>query len=307
MKRKQNKWKKLAVLTMIAVLSLGFVMPVQAVSDQVIVYGERLTESERAEVRNILGVSDSETVEEYDVTGADHANYINGNPNSNMYSSAGITLEDQGAGLEVNILTPENITEVTNEMYENALLTAGAENATVNVVSPAAVSGHSALTGIYKAYDEQGYQLDQDRMELANEELNVATDISQNENVSEHEVSGLLTEIKQILSEQDPATREEVEQIVTEQMNNMELSLSEDAKQALVNLFDQMRNLNINFDEVANQLEGIADSVVETANEMGLDQGFWQNVANFFSNIFQAISDFFAGLFGSSEPEGENQ
>ena len=50
-------------------------------------------------------------------------------------------------------MTPENITEVTSDMYSNAMLTAGIEDATVEVAAPKKVTGHSALAGIYKAYE----------------------------------------------------------------------------------------------------------------------------------------------------------
>src|SRR5690625_5454661 len=90
-----------------------------------------------------------------------------------MYSSARITLENAGKGITINIITPENITEVSSDMYANALLTAGVEDATVDVVSPVKVSGHSALAGIYKVYDVEGVELDKVRMELADEELRI--------------------------------------------------------------------------------------------------------------------------------------
>jgi len=292
-----NKLKLFSLWMMMLALIIGFAAPVSAVSNTILIYGEKLNDSQRAEVREILDISNSETVEEYDVTGQDHADYINGNPNSNMYSSARIVLENEGTGIKVNIVTPENITEVTGAMYENALLTAGAENATVDVVSPVQVSGHSALTGIYKAFDVEGEQLDKERMELANEELNVATDLAESGDMTQEEVGTLLTEIKQMIAEQNPATREDVEQIVSEQLSKLEINLSEADRQMLTDLFDKMRDLNIDFGAVRDQLEDIANSITDKAEELGLDAGFWEKVANFFSEIFQALSNFFKGLF----------
>ncbi|WP_373894097.1 DUF1002 domain-containing protein [Virgibacillus sp. CBA3643] len=285
--------KAIGALLLIVTLIAGLAAPVHATSGEIVVYGEQLTDQQRNEVRDILKVSDSDAVEEYDVTGQDYANYINGNPNSNMYSSAKITLEDSDAGLTVNIVTPDNITEVTNEMYANALLTAGVENATVDVASPAAVTGHSALTGIYKAYDVEGEELDKERMELANDELNVATDLAEDEGMSQEKVSELLTEIKQMIADQDPATREDVEQIVQEQLDNLEVSLSEEDRQMLVDLFDKMRDLDIDFDQVKSQLEDIASTVRDQMDELGLDASFWEKVGNFFADLFESISNFF--------------
>ncbi|SFD65625.1 Uncharacterized protein YpuA, DUF1002 family [Lentibacillus persicus] len=290
--------KLIATIFMIAVLTLSFTMPVHAISEDkpIVVYGDALSDSQKQEVSELLDVSGIESIEEYTVTGGDIAKYIGGDPNSNMYSSAKITGESDGSGLSINIVTPDNITEVTTEMYANALLTAGVENATVDVASPVQVTGHSALTGIYKAYDAEGEQLDKERMELANDELGVATDLAEKEGLNQEKVSELLTEIKQAIAEQNPATKEDIEQIVEEQLNNLEISLSEEDRQMLIDLFNRMRDLNIDFDEVRNQLEDIASKVQDLIN----DEGFWNQVEAFFHNLFKMLGSFFDSLFGES-------
>jgi len=263
----------------------------------IVVYGDTLTEAQKSEVRELLNVTDSSAIDEYTVTGQDIANYIDGDPNSRMFSSAKITREEKGTGLNIDIVTPDNITEVTSEMYANALLTAGVEDATVEVVSPVKVSGHSALTGIYKAYDVEGEQLDKERMELANEELDVATDLANKEGMDKEKVSELLTEIKKDIAEKNPATKEDVEKIVKEQLDKLEISLSDEDRQILINLFEKMRDLNINFDQVKNQLEDIASKVKDKIDNLDLDDDFWDKVANFFKDFFQLISNFFKGIF----------
>jgi len=263
----------------------------------IVVYGDTLTDAQKNEVRELLNVTDSSAIDEHTVTGQDIANYIDGDPNSRMFSSAKITREEKGAGLNIDIVTPDNITEVTSEMYANALLTAGVEDATVEVVSPVKVSGHSALTGIYKAYDVEGEQLDKERMELANEELDVATDLADKEGMDKEKVSELLTEIKKDIAEKNPATKEDVEKIVKEQLDKLEISLSDEDRQILINLFEKMRDLNINFDQVKNQLEDIASKVKDKIDNLDLDDDFWDKVANFFKDFFQLISNFFKGIF----------
>ena len=92
-----------------------------------------------------------------------------------MFSSAKITRKDAGEGLVINIVTPDNITEVSSDMYANAMLTAGIEDAVVDIAAPKPVTGHSALVGIYKAYEVAGGELDPERTDVANDELSVAT------------------------------------------------------------------------------------------------------------------------------------
>ncbi|MCZ0702473.1 uncharacterized protein YpuA (DUF1002 family) [Natronobacillus azotifigens] len=259
-----------------------------------VVYGDALSESQQEEVRRLLGVTDRNTVQEYTVTAADLVEYIGGDSSSNMYSSAKITRKNDGHGIVVQIVTDDNITQVTNDMYANAMLTAGVENADVKVVSPVRVSGHSALTGIYKAFNVDGESLDQDRMEVANEELELATDLAELEDVDQESVTELLTQIKQKIAEQNPVSREEVEQIVREQLDNLNIELSPADIERLANLFDKMRSINIDFSQVSNQLQDIAKSIQNKLDEITGDTGFWEAVKSFFKSMIDGIRNLFS-------------
>lgn len=260
----------------------------------IVVYGGTLNDDQKQEVRDMLNVKNPEMVEEITVTGEDLVKYIDGEDrNARMFSSAKITRKEKGEGLVIDRATPENITQVTDDMYANALLTAGIEDAEVIVASPVKVSGHSALVGIYKAYEVSGEELDKDRMEVANEELNIATKLAEEEGMDSEKVSELLTEIKKQIAEQKPATREDVEQIVEEQLAKLQIELSEEDRQLLIDLFEKMRSLNINFDNVKQQLEDISKDIKNRISEAVGDEGFWQGVADFFRNLFQSIANLF--------------
>ncbi|BCB03863.1 DUF1002 domain-containing protein [Bacillus sp. KH172YL63] len=263
----------------------------------IVVYGETLTSQQKKEVQAQLGVDEGTEVEEFTATGEDLVKYIEGeNRNARMFSSAMITRKEKGEGLTVNIVTPENITEVTNSMYSNALLTAGVENAVVDVASPVKVSGHSALVGIYKAYDVSGEKLDTVRMEVANEELNVATELAKEAGIDKEEVSKLLTEIKKEIADQNPATKEEIEKIVEEKLKTLNIDLSPEDRQLLIDLFDKMRSLDINFDNVQQQLDDLTKDIQSTIKDIVNDKGFGQKVSDFFTALIEAIKDFFASI-----------
>nr|WP_257985095.1 DUF1002 domain-containing protein [Bacillus sp. T33-2] len=259
------------------------------------VYGEALSPAQKDEVRKLLKVNDTSKVKEITVTGEDLVTYIKGDRHSNMYSSAKITRKDAGEGLVINQVTPENITEVTDEMYANALLTAGIQDAVVDVASPVKVSGHSALVGIYKAYDEgKGTELNKERTEVANEELNLATDLAKKEGMDQDKVSELLTEIKKEIAEQNPATKEEVEQIIDEKLKTLEIQLSQEDRQLLIDLFEKMRDLNINFDNVQSQLEDLSKDIQQRIEEAVGDKGFLDSVSNFFKELIDGIKSIFS-------------
>jgi uncharacterized protein YpuA (DUF1002 family) len=213
-----------------------------------------------------------------------------------MYSSAKITRKDPGTGLIIHQVTPENITEVTNEMYANALLTAGVKDAVVDIASPVKVSGHSALVGIYKAYDQGtgGTALNKDRTEVANEELNLATNLAKNDGVDKDKVSQLLTDIKKEIAVQKPATKDDIAKIIDDKLKSLKISLSPEDRQLLIDLFDKMRHLNINFDNAQSQLDHLSQDIQQRIKETVGDKNFLQKVGDFFKKLFDSIKSLFS-------------
>ena len=258
----------------------------------IVVYGGNLSEDEKASVADSLSVEEEAEVEEIEVTGDDLVTYIkDGDARARMFSSAKITRTDEGEGLVIQIVTPDNITQVTTEMYANAMLTAGIENATVEVAAPKPVTGHSALVGIYKAYEVNGEQLDPERTDVANDELEVATELA--EDVDEAKVSELLTEIKKQIAEQNPASREDVEQIVEEQLSKLEIELSPEDRQLLIDLMDRIRQLDIDFSQWSTQLEDLSKTIEDKLSDIVNDEGFWASVREFFRNLANSVRSWF--------------
>ncbi|KXH80930.1 DUF1002 domain-containing protein [Sporosarcina sp. HYO08] len=293
--------KHFVKIAMAAVLSVGLFMPhfVQAegvVNEKlgvpIVVYGSNLSDAEKESVKNSLAVQKEAEVEEITVDGNDLVKYIKGGDSrARMYSSAKITRQDEGKGLVITIVTEENITQVTPEMYANAMLTAGIEDAVVEVAAPKKVTGHSALVGIYKAYEVTGEKLDTERTDVANDELNLATKFSEESGVDADKVAELLTEIKKQIAEKNPATKEEVEKIVTEQLNKLNIELSEADRQLLIELMDRIRNLNIDFSKLSDQLNDMTTKIKEKFGE--IDPGFWDKVKQFFADLFDSIASIF--------------
>lgn len=263
----------------------------------IVVYGANLSDAEKETVKAALRVNEDPEVEEITVSGKDLVKYIsNGNSSARMYSSAKITRQEEGKGLVISIVTPDNITQVTSEIYANAMLTAGIEDAVVEIAAPKPVTGHSALVGIYKAYEvSTGETLDTERTDVANEELSVATSIAESSGVSDAKVAELLTEIKKQIADKNPASREEVEQIVSDQLSKLDISLSDKDRQLLIDLMDQIRGLNINFDEWKGQLSDITNTLEEKFGDLMDNEGFWQSVKDFFKNLADTVSSWFGG------------
>ncbi len=261
----------------------------------IIVYGANLSETEKELVKTALKVAEEPEIDEISVSGEDLIKYIkNSNSSSRMYSSAKITRQDEGKGLVISIETPENITQVTSEMYANAMLTAGIEDAIVEVAAPKPVTGHSALVGIYKAYEvKTGETLDIERTDVANDELSVATSLAESAGISDDKVAELLTEIKKAIAEQQPATRDEVQKIVEDQLAKLEINLSDADRQLLIDLMDRISKLDIDFSKLSDQLTDLSKTIEEKFTALMEDEGFWESVKNFFKNLMDTISSWF--------------
>ncbi|MFD1205946.1 DUF1002 domain-containing protein [Sporosarcina contaminans] len=293
--------KRIITFVMIFALCIGMVIPTAAKADSVVdeklgvpvvVYGANLSDAEKESVRKSLKVEQDGEYEEIIVDGKDLVKYItDGNDKARMYSSAKITRQDKGKGLVISIVTPDHITQVTSEMYATAMLTAGIEDAIVEVAAPKAVTGESALIGIYKAYEVSGETLDTERTDVANDELNLATRFSKNLDIDQDKVAELLTEIKKTIAENKPATKEEVEKIVNDQLKKLNIELSDADRQLLIDLMDRIRNLDIDFSKLSDQLSDMASKIKDKIGE--IDPGFWEKVKQFFADLAESVKSWF--------------
>ncbi|API87965.1 inosine-5-monophosphate dehydrogenase [Marinilactibacillus sp. 15R] len=274
------------------------------------VYGGGLDETQIQDTADILGIDSMENVASVEVTGEDLQTYLgtgSGNTAS-MISSVLVQREDEGEGVNVLIETPDDITEITQEQYANAAITAGVEDVTIMVASIRPVTGESALTGIYKAFDVNGEELDQDRMEAAQEELETTNQIAQeNSGDSEFDTSRFdqaIVEIKQQLAELkeqqgELATREDIERIINDALenNNLQNVISQEQLDRLLSFFETYQRTGaIDSDQVKEQLGKLSSDIRSRfgdAFQEAEDSGLFDKIGNFFRSIWEAISGFF--------------
>lgn len=274
------------------------------------VYGGGLSDAQIDTTADLLDIEVRDNVNSMAVTGEDLASYLNEGAadTSVMISSVLVQKENSGKGVVVDIKTPENITQITEEQYTNAAITAGVADATIIVASVSRVTGESALTGIYKAFDANGEKLDQDRMEVAQEELETTNEIAQ-ENVGEEDFDAkrldqAIIDIKQELSELkeragELATREDIEKIINDALakNKLEDYVTQDQFQKLLDLFEKYQKTSaIDSAEVKQQLQDLSKNVQNKISDFvsqAEESGLMDRIGNFFSQIWQAITGLF--------------
>lgn len=271
-----------------------------------VVYGGGLNDQQIKETSKLLGIKDENTVTTTKATGEDLVKYLGaGEANTSvMISSVMVQKRNKGEGVKVHIATPKNITLVTSEQYANAAITAGVADAEIEVAAVSKVTGESALTGVYKAFEANGVVLDGKRTAVAQQELELTNQIAQEQSKEKGfdaaKLDQAMIDIKKSLAEikekqGQVATKEDVERIVNEalkkygldkvisptQVNNIiQFALSYqqtsaiDSKQVL----EQLNSLS-------NTVKGKIGQLVDQANR----EGWFDKIVAFFKEIFNAI------------------
>lgn len=322
-----NKWKQkiqlLAGALLIGMAPLVAPLAVQASSNSIdttvinekwgkptFVYGGGLSDAQISETAQLLGIENLDNVNSLSATGEDLEYYLKDGDTqtSDMISSVLLQKQNAGKGVEVVIQTPEQITQITSDQYTNAAITAGVADAKIMVASVSRVTGESALTGIYKAFDKNGEKLDQDRMEVAQEELETTNDIAQENSGSEgfdsSKLDQAIIEIKQSLAELkekqgELATREDVERIINDALAKFDLEnyVTKDQFDKLLSLFEKYQKTSaIDSTEVKEQLRDLSKNVQDKISNIinqAEESGLLDKIGNFFREIWQAITGLF--------------
>ncbi len=235
-------------------------------------------------------------------------------PSLQLYSSVKIQKLGASEVLTVNIVTPENITKVTKDMYRNAAVTLGIEHASIEVASPIAVTGESALAGIYYSLEENGATISDESKELAQEELDtLATINSENEGNSGYSADQLnvaLADIKSAVADAGKgASKEDIQKIVDETLSNYKLQnvLSNNQVNLIVNYAVNLSKSDVvNSKSFRSTLASLKNSIVEQSKSTfkGMNLNFnaadtLQSSQNFLVRMWNAIVNFFKQLFSN--------
>lgn len=166
--------------------------------DTLYVEGSDLTENQKERTRDLLDVKDH--TKTYDINVKDVSDYT-GTQYDNIKSSALIKPKHfYQHGIDVDIVTPDNITQVSKESYINASITSGIKDADIKIASVEPVTGEGALTGIYEALEQQGFEVDENDAQNAKQEINDLSDINQNhrgdKNYSNEKINSSVADMK---------------------------------------------------------------------------------------------------------------
>jgi uncharacterized protein YpuA (DUF1002 family) len=273
-----------------------FTLPIQAladaaVGDKIVTLGENLTEEQKkALLTEMEAPADVEIVtvsndEEHKYLGE----YIpKGQIGSKAISSSIITIDEPQTGLKVKT---NNITWVTDAMYTNALITAGVKDATIYITAPFNVSGTAALTGLIKAYELSSDEaIPEDVKQVANEEMVKTAELG--DKLGTEEAAALMAKIKEEMAKNAPQTDEELRAIIEAAATELGVTLTEEEINSLIALFNKMKELNIDWNQVGDQLN-IAKEKLTTFLQSEEGQTFLTKLQEFLVSFIDAIKALF--------------
>ncbi|MCQ6827904.1 DUF1002 domain-containing protein [Staphylococcus aureus] len=286
-------------------------------NEDIFIKGADLNSQQLEETKKKLDVNDD--YKEISITTNDVAKYTGNNNLSFIHSSATITPKKFKKGVTVDIETPENITRITKEQYTNAAITAGIQDSEIKVASIDKVTGEGALTGIYKAYEENGNSLNKNDVQNANKEMNDLASISEQnkgqKGYSDEALNNAIAEMKkEIASEKQDGkdlTREDVSKIVNDVLkeNGLNKILSDNQINVVNNIMVNVSNSEIlNKDpkayekqakDLASNIKDKAGNLLDKAKELNTEenrnilQRMWDAIVEFFKKIINWLLSWF--------------
>lgn len=274
-----------------------------AVGDQIVTLGTNLNQQQRQEVLQYFGTKQNAQIIDVDIS--EEREYLSGKvPEAQIGNStnscAMITYTSKGSGVNV---TTHNINYVTPDAYKSAILTAGINDADVQVTAPIEVSGTGALTGIMKAYEvSTGEKIDEDVKQAATSELVTNAELGQA--IGDKQANEVINGIKQEIAEQDPKTEADLRDIIDQVLAQLGITLTDEQYQQLLDMIKQLAALDIDWNALANNVSSLVNQASDyLQTEEG--QGFLAKVQALFNDFIDWLRSIFGG--GGSESGAVNE
>ncbi|HIH0165774.1 TPA: DUF1002 domain-containing protein [Staphylococcus aureus] len=273
------------------------------IEDKTFTQGADLDKQQEQETKKLLDVDSN--AKNYKIDSEDVQHYT-GKWYDTIYSSTYIEPKKFRHGVDVEIVTPDNITDVSKEQYRNAAITAGIQDANIKVGAVVETLGYGALSGIYKAYEKEGNALNEQDIKNADDEMKELSSISKNNNeeeFSDEALNNSVAEMKQEIAKEkandNNLSRQDVENIVDDKLkeNGLNKVLSDNQINSIYNIMNNVSNSKVlNQDpkayeqqakKLSSDIKDKAGGLIEKAKGLNTEKN-----RNILQKIWDAIVDF---------------
>lgn len=295
--------KRISALLICSSIVLGSITPSYADGANVVTLGTNLSAEQKQMVLNYFGVKENEVVI-LEVNNQEERKYLEGvateaQLGTRTYSCAYVQPTSKGNGLNVKTV---NLTYVTSSMIASTLTTCGITDANVIAMTPLSggVSGTGALTGIMKAFeDATGKPLDEEKKEIASEELVITGDLG--ENIGQDKATGVINDIKTEIIKNNTQDNIQIADTINNITNNYNVTLTPEQQEKLENLMTKVSEQDYDYKEMKDALNSVKDVVNEKLNSIG--EKVPTTLINSVKQWFTRIGDWFANLFNNESKD----
>lgn len=278
--------------TIVMILSLVFLLNTFAYADTttVVTLGEDLSSEQKDQMLEMFNVEEGEATI-IEVNNKEERQYLEGVASeaqlgTRTISSAYVELLDEGSGILVETY---NITWVTEEMYQSALVTAGVKDAKIIAAAPFPVSGTGALTGVLKAFEQAtGKKISEEQKKVANEEVYQTGELG--EEIGKDKAGELIRVVKEEVISKDIKNPEDIKKIIIEIAGNLNINLNDNQTEKISELMQKISKLDLNTEEIKNQLKDIGKKLDDTIKNN-------EEVKSILERILDSIKSFFNSIF----------
>ena len=246
--RKKLTKKFLAALcsaaTVAAALPVMSVTPVLADASKVVSIGNDLTDAQKKTMMKYFGIENDKSVQEITVTNKDEiahlSSYIPLEQIGTRTVSCAYIKPTESGGIRVRTA---NLQYVTANMIASTLADLGIKNCEVVSACPFQVSGTGALTGIIMAYETAtGETIDQAKKDIATQEVVVTKDLAKD--IGNVQAEYVINQAKAEAVQNNISDKQEIENTVTNIVNNNNINISQDQINNITNLTQNIVNEN---------------------------------------------------------------
>ena len=294
--------KKVSSLLVAMTIVASSIVPSFADGTRVVTIGVNNTAEQRQKIFNYFGVNENE-VQVLEVNNKEEREYLGkvateAQLGTKTYSCAYVEPTNSGG---INVKTA-NITWVTSSMVASTLSTAGMTNANAVIAAVFPVSGTGALTGVMKAFeDASGEKLDEDKKELASEELITTGDLG--DEIGQDKATGVINDIKTEIIKNGTSDTTQIAETINNITNNYNVTLTDAQVKQITDLMEKIAAQNYDYNSMKQTLNNVSDVVKDNLQEAGEsvgNSGIMDSIGGFFSSI----GDWFSNLFGGNKDLG---
>lgn len=273
--KKNNKL--LAFICAAATAASGFTlsMPYNVFADatKVVSIGNDLTDAQKKTMLKYFGIEGDQSVQRINVTNKDEISHLSSyipleQIGTRTVSCAYIKPTESG-GIRVRTA---NLQYVTANMIASTLADLGIKNCEVVSACPFQVSGTGALTGIIMAYETAtGETIDQAKKDIATQEVVVTKDLAKD--IGNVRAEYVINQAKVDAINGDMKDKEQIQENVTNIVNNNNINISNDQIENITNLTQNIVNENYDnsYTENITEINNNIKQEIDASDDIDID------------------------------------